>query len=166
MEIFQVAFDAFGVAVVMGVVVIVLVVCLRVLPEMGFDGFSKKVLAVCVAVLSAMGLLMFRPGRAPEGASEPWPDYFILLPYAALGLTLLLLPLLLFLFWCFRRFKECFHRERRPYQRTKEWPVSLQPKPPATKDDRTKNRRDRGDRQMIHRADRDRIVPGKRRFRQ
>jgi hypothetical protein len=158
--------NSLGAVVTIAVFVIVLGVCLRVFPEMGFDGFSKKILAFCVAVLSAMGLLMFRPGRAPDGASEPWPDYFILLPYAALGLTLLLLPLLLFLFWCFRRFKECFRRESKPFQRSKEWPASQHPKPPAAKNDRELNPRASGDRQRIQGSDRDRLKSGKRRFKQ
>jgi hypothetical protein len=153
--------------VVLLVFLIVLVVCLRVLPEMGFDGFSRKVLAVCVAVLSAMGLLMFRPGRAPEGASEPWPEYFILLPYAALGLTLLLLPLLFFLFWCLERFKEHFRRERKPSQHPKEWSAYPNPEPSVVKGERGSNPRACGDRKNAQRPDReDQIVSGKRRFRQ
>jgi hypothetical protein len=156
----------FGQPIILVIFVVVLIVCLRVLPEMGFDGFSKKILAFCVAVLSAMGLLMFRPARTPDGASEPWPDYFILLPYAALGLTLLLLPLLLFLFGCFRRFKECFRRESKPFQRSKEWPASHYPKSPATKNDRALKQRASGDRQRIQGADRDRLKPEKRRFKQ
>ncbi|MCC6487439.1 MAG: hypothetical protein IT364_08055 [Candidatus Hydrogenedentes bacterium] len=166
MDIFQVTFDAFGVTVVMAVFVIVLFVCLRILPEMGFDGFSRKALAFCVAVLSAMGLMMLGPGRASDGASEPLTDNFILLPYAALGLTLLLLPLLFFLFWCCRRFKGCFQRERKPAPRTKERHASPLPKPPTAKDSGKFNQRACGDRQRVKGPTGDQLVSGKRRFKQ
>jgi len=83
-----------GAPVLLMVFVIVFVVCLRVLPEMGFSGLSGKVLAFCVAALSAMGLMIFAPERGSHdiSVSVPQPEYFLLLPYAALGLTLVLLP--------------------------------------------------------------------------
>lgn len=86
--------------VVLLVFVIVLVVCLRVLPEMGFDGFSRVVLAVCVAVLSAIGVAVLAPGPLGAGTMQSAPNTefeFILLPYAALGLSLLVLLLLVLL---------------------------------------------------------------------
>jgi hypothetical protein len=80
--------------------VVVLIVCLRVLPEMGFTGFSRIVLAVCVAVLSAIGVAVLTPRPLGAGTVQTAPNTefdFILLPYAALGLSLLILLLLVLL---------------------------------------------------------------------
>lgn len=117
--------------VVLLVFVLVFVVCLRVLPEMGFTGFSRKALAVCVAILSAMGLIMIGPRGSSEGVFVPWPDYFILLPYAALGLTLLLLPLVLLLAWWIHRLKECRGWNRMSSPRATEQDTSQCPKQEA-----------------------------------
>lgn len=83
-------------AVGAAVFVIVFVVCLKVLPEMGFTGTSRNVLAFCVAALSASGLVLLVPPAPAQDAAPPatvtYP--FLLIPYAALGLTLLVLMLL------------------------------------------------------------------------
>ncbi len=104
-----------GAPVVLIVFVVVFVVCLRVLPEMGFGGFSARVLAFCVAALSAMGLIMLEPERGSREVSEsvPLPESFLLMPYATLGLTLLLLPLILFVCKCFYAFRESVRLDRK-----------------------------------------------------
>lgn len=83
-------------AVGAAVFVIVFVVCLKVLPEMGFTGTSRNVLAFCVAALSASGVVLLVPPApaqdAPPPATVTYP--FLFIPYAALGLTLLLLLLI------------------------------------------------------------------------
>ncbi len=71
---------------------VVLVVTWTVLPKMGFRGLSRAALAFCVAALSVLGLDSGYPvrleGDPPSGIGG------ILIPYAALGITLLILILL------------------------------------------------------------------------
>ncbi len=67
---------------------LVLVVIWKVLPEMGFEGFSRGAMAICIAALSVLGL---NPGRTSEVQNV------ILVPYAALGISILLVLLLIVL---------------------------------------------------------------------
>ena len=87
-----------GLIIAVAVFVIVLVVCLQTIQFMGFTGNSKRAMAVCVAILSAIGVAELFPvpysPEIPEPGSSPY--HFLLLPYAALGLTLLLMLLLFF----------------------------------------------------------------------
>jgi hypothetical protein len=96
------------------VFVILFVVCLRVFTEMGFGWFSGKVLAFCVAALSVMSLKMFAPEQGSHDVSEPLPrlEYFLLLPYAALGLTLAVLPFIFFSYKCLPALMDGGRRQR------------------------------------------------------
>jgi hypothetical protein len=114
--------SALGSPVVLIVFVIVFVVCLRVLPEMGFSGLSGKMLAFCLAALSAMGLMIFAPERGTHDISEsvPQPEYFLLLPYAALGLTLVLLPFIFLIYKWLHALMEGVRRDRQSTRTPKE----------------------------------------------
>lgn len=86
-----------GFSIALAVLVVVFLVCLQVLPQMGFDGASRRALAISVALLSAAGLFHTVLASTSHGAAESDSStyHFLLLPYEALGLTLLaLLPLL------------------------------------------------------------------------
>ena len=74
------------------VVLIVAVVCLRVFAEIGYNGLSRITLTLCVAGLSALGIVY---GLPPTYSGEAMR--FLLIPYAALGLSLLLLQVLVWL---------------------------------------------------------------------
>lgn len=112
MFVFDGAFTGIAGGMAAAAFVVVFVACLRVLPEMGFTGASQKVLSFCVAGLSAIGIVGFGPGGSSSipVTEEPITVHFVLLPYAALGLTLLLLLLLLLLFKCFNGVKETYKR--------------------------------------------------------
>lgn len=86
----------FGIIAITAMFVMVLIVCWRVLPDMGFDGISRAGLAICVAALCVLGLVQFA-ANSPEGAEATETNYLdgLLLPYAALGVSILLLPLVL-----------------------------------------------------------------------
>lgn len=80
-----------------------------------FSGFTRWVIAVCVAMLSAIGLLWgFRPGEvrvsAPPAVETRPLVQLVLLPYAALGLTLLIGILLLLLLTIRRKLNERIQR--------------------------------------------------------
>ncbi len=66
-----------------------------------FRGPAALTVAFCMSALTALALLREVPVPVSDGQPEPSASHpgvsFILLPYAALGLALLLLPLLLWL---------------------------------------------------------------------
>ena len=115
--------------------VIVFVVCLKVLPEMGFTGASRTILAFCVAALSALGIMLLAPVAPAHDAAPPatitYP--FLLIPYAALGLTLLLFLLIALLASWFRA-----HREHPRPRDEPHWPSHArhagQPRKPECQD--------------------------------
>ena len=119
MIVFDGMFTGIAGALAVAAFVVVFAVCLRVLPEMGFTGTSQEVLAFCVAALSAIGIVAFGPGTSSHGPvpQESSTFHFVLLPYAALGLTLLLLILFLLLAGWYERLKEAagrFEEWKRP----------------------------------------------------
>lgn len=91
----------------------------RVLKEVSFfKGNTAVVVALCVSLLSVIGLCRFLlPASKGWELAEKSRRFgigldFILLPYAALGLTLLLMSLLLFLNKIFRkRGRKRYYRE-------------------------------------------------------
>ena len=88
-------------AVAIAAAVVVFAVSARVLQQHSpFGGPTAVMLALCMSVLTALALLRHVPVPASDGQTQPsttTPEMdFILLPYAALGLTLLLLPFVLF----------------------------------------------------------------------
>lgn len=76
---------------------IIFVVCFWLLPVLKLQGFSRLVAALCVAALCILG--MMTSGTPPEAAQESEPHAvtmtFVLIPYTALGLSLVLMALLL-----------------------------------------------------------------------
>ncbi|MCL4218027.1 MAG: hypothetical protein KJ052_13620 [Candidatus Hydrogenedentes bacterium] len=77
--------------------VIIFVVCFWLLPMLKLQGVSRLVAALCVAALCILG--MMTSGTPPEAAQESEPHAvtmtFVLIPYTALGLSLVLMALLL-----------------------------------------------------------------------
>ncbi len=112
MIVFDGTFTGIGGGVAAAAFVVVFVVCLRVLPEMGFTGASQKVLAFCVAALSAIGIVALGPEGSSAGPTTPESStvHFVLLPYAALGLTLLLLIFFLLMAGWFERLRQVYGR--------------------------------------------------------
>ncbi len=91
----------FGVIVALLFMVIVLTVCWRVLADMGFHGVPRAALAVCVALLSVLGLVApIRVVAVGDGQASLPSINVLLIPYAALGLSILLSLLLT---WFFNR---------------------------------------------------------------
>lgn len=127
--------DMIGEIVLAAVFVIVLIVCLRVLSEAGFEGMPGAILAFCVAALSAMGVAMLAPRPVGRGAAQPANDFdldFILLPYATLGLSLLallLLLLLLRLWGVVSKLRGRIAKDSRPEYRCEQ--TGVNPKPDA-----------------------------------
>ncbi len=81
--------------------VIVLTVCWRVLADMGFHGVPRGILAVCVALLSVLGLVVpVRVVAVGDGQVSLPSINVLLIPYAALGISILLSLLLT---WFFNR---------------------------------------------------------------
>ena len=79
---------------------VLFVVILHVLKEASpFTGWTCYVLAACVSLLSVIGMFrMLRgPGSPEQSARDRAPIGFILLPYAAMGIAMLAVLLLLFL---------------------------------------------------------------------
>ena len=113
--------------------VIVFVVCLKVLPDMGFTGASRTILAFCVAALSALGITLLAPMAPAHDAPPPATYPFLLIPYAALGLTLLLFLLIAMLAPWFRA-----HRENPRPPDEPHWPSQAghadQPRKPECRD--------------------------------
>lgn len=85
---------------VIGIVIFVLVLAVswKVLPDMGFSGFLRGVMAFCIAALSVLGLNpMFIVQAQPSGLDV------VLVPYTALGVSILFVLLFSILAACFRR---------------------------------------------------------------
>ena len=120
-----------GLFVVGAVFVIVLVVSLRALSEMGFTGASRKTLAFCVAALSVMGLTLLGPREPFQGLPQSGPStfYFLLIPYAALGLALLALLLLVFISRCIQALKEKRRLAVKDSWPSHEYPAVVKEKP-------------------------------------
>ena len=74
-----------------------------------FNGKTNIVMAICVCLLCIIGMLELLPSTQPAHMAESSKDYhkldFLLLPYAALGITLLLIMLLAFITWLIRKIK-------------------------------------------------------------
>lgn len=87
-----------GLSVLAAVFVIVYLVTYRALEEMDVSGGSQKTLAAIVALLSVLGLTRFTPAPAPKEpvALDPTLE-FLLIPYAALAVVLVVLFLVVFL---------------------------------------------------------------------
>ena len=92
-------------AVAIAAGVVVFAVSARVLQQHSpFGGPTAVMLALCMSVLTALALLRHVPVPASDGQTQPsttTPEMdFILLPYAALGLTLLAICGLLLNLYC------------------------------------------------------------------
>jgi hypothetical protein len=96
--------------------VLVFLVSLQALPQMGFKGAPRWIIGVCVALLSMIGIgqlfSMPAPKDAPQSVSNSLN--FLLLPYAALGLTLIVLLLIFFLSKCTYTFQKSRKRSEEP----------------------------------------------------
>ena len=91
-----------GIGLLIGIAIwaILFAVILEVLKKASpFESWTCYVLAACVSLLSVIGMhrmLAGRPtGAENQGGGEPFS--FLLLPYAAMGISMLLVLLLLFL---------------------------------------------------------------------
>ena len=91
-----------GIGLLIGVAIwaILFVVILEVLKKASpFSGWATYVIAVCVSLLSVIGMhrmLAGAPSHSPD-TDEKDPFGFLLLPYAAMGIAMLIVLLLLFL---------------------------------------------------------------------
>jgi len=106
-----------GLLIAVAMLVVTFVVCLRVLPKMGFTGASRKILSFCVAALSALGLTQVFPSAPSQGVppNDSTTYSFLLIPYAALGLSLLVLVLLVFVSRWLNVCRECPSQSARPH---------------------------------------------------
>lgn len=100
--------------ILVAVFLMVLTTSLKALKAMSFFGpGSQRIIAFCTAVLSALGLVEFfaPPARSVKVPSAPTPLLNgVLLPYTALGLTLLVL----FVLSLFRRAGTGGEKKRTP----------------------------------------------------
>ena len=90
---------------------ILFVVILEVLKKASpFSDWATYVIAVCASLLSVIGMHRMLAGAPSHsaGSDEKDPFGFLLLPYAALGIAMLIVLLLLFL----RRILPARHRKR------------------------------------------------------
>ena len=79
---------------------ILFVVILEVLKKASpFSGWTTYVIAVCVSLLSVIGMFRFLTGGTGHSGDPDKKDPFgfLLLPYAAMGIAMLIVLLLLFL---------------------------------------------------------------------
>ena len=95
--------DAFAgiVGLIVGAAIwaVLFVVILHVLKEASpFTGWTRYVIAACVSLLSVIAMFRMFGGAAPrpEVARNRDPVGFLLLPYAAMGISMLILLLLTF----------------------------------------------------------------------
>ena len=91
-----------GIGLLVGVAIwaILFVVILEVLKKASpFSDWATYVIAVCVSLLSVIGMHRMLSGASSHsaGTDEKDPFGFLLLPYAAMGIAMLLVLLLLFL---------------------------------------------------------------------
>lgn len=76
----------------------------------GFSGCARWLMAACVAILSGLGLIAL----VGDGPRLVGPDLLgLLLPYAALGATLIALLLLMIVVNVHRSFRDALRRNRR-----------------------------------------------------
>ncbi len=91
-----------GMALLIGAAIwaILFVVILEVLKKaLPFSDWATYVIAVCVSLLSVIGMHRMLAGAPSHsaGTDEKDPFGFLLLPYAAMGISMLLVLLLMFL---------------------------------------------------------------------
>ena len=100
---------AIGAAVWLILFVVIREALKRALP---FSGWTTDVIAVCASLLSVIGMhrmLAGAPSHSPD-TDEKDPFGFLLLPYAAMGIAMLIVLLLLFLRRMLPRRREEFRR--------------------------------------------------------
>ena len=96
----NISLTGIGLLIGAGIWLILFVVTLEVLKKHSlFSGWTLYVLAVCVSLLSVIGIFrIFVGGKGPSDASDKEdPFSFILLPYAAMGISILIILLMVFL---------------------------------------------------------------------
>lgn len=120
-QAFLLLFQDFTTIVWLSVFAVLLTVVYEVLKKMQlFETTGNCVLAVCIALLSVLGLLRFTtassssPGTQSDAAHHVSVD-FILLPYAALALAIILIMLWTPLYDRFRK----HHRKERSKDATR-----------------------------------------------
>lgn len=91
-----------GIELLIGIAIwaILFAVILEVLKKASpFEGWTRYVLAACVSLLSVIGMHRMLARRPAEGGDQGGidPFSFLLVPYAAMGIAMLIVLLLLFL---------------------------------------------------------------------